>query len=429
MNYRFQKITTIYPEFERQFLAENEDYTDLSYDDLFDRFAKTLYGWSDFFTTHMLEIGNEAQDIFASLEPLQKAWAREHGAVYQEETWLRDIALAQVRAFQPDVLFLQDLYLFDQPLRAALRSVCVKPILLVGWRAAPTTDFHEFKDLDLILTAFPHFVERLRAVGANAYLMLHAFEQSVLQAIPSNTDRIHRFTFAGSLGGGTGSFSSRYAMVEQLIATTPLEVWGNTGYPIRGLKHWLLLKSIHTSNQLLSSFGVSSNRRSAIPLVRNGVDWTGDPTRPSLESKYSRRFHPPVFGTAYYGLLAQSKLTLNFHINAAEAAASNVRMYEATGMGACLVTDWKPNLDDIFDPDHEVVSYRTPEEASEKVAYLLDHDSERNAIATAGQRRTLQDHTLKQRVMELDEMLKSMLPCRVTLRSNSWKSPTNDWRR
>ena len=74
-------------------------------------------------------------------------------------------------------------------------------------------------------------------------------------------------------------------------------------------------------------------------------------------------------------------------------------------MGACLLTDWKSNLHELFDPETEVVTYRHPEEAAEKVRFLLDHEDKRTAIARAGQRRTLRDHTSANRAARLAELI------------------------
>jgi spore maturation protein CgeB len=68
---------------------------------------------------------------------------------------------------------------------------------------------------------------------------------------------------------------------------------------------------------------------------------------------------------------------------------------------ACLVTDWKPNLKDFFDPETEIVSYKNVDEAAEKIKYLLQNDHERNSIAAAGQKRTLQNYTMKIRLQQL----------------------------
>ena len=73
-------------------------------------------------------------------------------------------------------------------------------------------------------------------------------------------------------------------------------------------------------------------------------------------------------------------------------------------MGAMLLTDWKANLQDMFDVGKEVAAYRTTEECAEMIRYYLAHDEVRSAIAKAGQRRTLRDHTYRSRMQEFVEL-------------------------
>jgi spore maturation protein CgeB len=82
-----------------------------------------------------------------------------------------------------------------------------------------------------------------------------------------------------------------------------------------------------------------------------------------------------------------------------------MRLYEATGVGAMLLTDRKDNLHELFEIDKEVVSYSSKEEAAELVRYYLDHPEESQKIAQAGQARTLRDHTYEKRMSELVSIL------------------------
>jgi spore maturation protein CgeB len=81
----------------------------------------------------------------------------------------------------------------------------------------------------------------------------------------------------------------------------------------------------------------------------------------------------------------------------------------STGVGAMLLTDRKENLQELFDVGKEVLAYSNKEEALEFVRYYLDHPSESEEIAKAGQARTLRDHTYSQRMQELVPMLKKYL--------------------
>ncbi len=83
-----------------------------------------------------------------------------------------------------------------------------------------------------------------------------------------------------------------------------------------------------------------------------------------------------------------------------------MRLFEATGVGSCLLTDWKENLHELFAPDAEVLTYRTADEAVEKVEYILKNEAVRRQIAAAGQRRTLRDHNFDYRALQIDEIIR-----------------------
>ena len=70
-----------------------------------------------------------------------------------------------------------------------------------------------------------------------------------------------------------------------------------------------------------------------------------------------------------------------------------MRLYEATGVGSLLLTDEGANLSELFEPGREVVTYADVDDLVEKARHYLAHDEERRAIASAGQARTLRDHT------------------------------------
>jgi spore maturation protein CgeB len=114
---------------------------------------------------------------------------------------------------------------------------------------------------------------------------------------------------------------------------------------------------------------------------------------------------PPLYGVEMFTAIRDYAVTLNIHIDMAGTDAGNCRLFEVTGAGGCLLTDWKENLTEMFELDHEVVVYRSHEECLEKARWLLEHPSERNAIACAGQARVLREHTFAHRAAELDRLL------------------------
>ena len=406
-NYRFQKLTTVYPQFVHQFLAENKDYAELSYKKLFDRFVKTRYGLSDYYSKYLNILGNEAEDIFVSIEPLQKTWAEENNVVYHEESWTKDIALAQIEKFKPEIVYLQDLYLFDFAFRNQIREMLGEKVLLIGWRAAPTADFSVFRDLDVVATCVPNFVKKLEENGAKALLIPLAHEHSISKEMEVPREQDLEFSFIGSLGYRNGYHSKRYKVIETLLDSTSLEVWGDVPSSVSSNR----VKAIYETNRFLKeSIGLPENILKKKCLTLEEVPH-GKLTLLCfhLNNYIPTGFMSPCLELNIFKHLQGQKMTFNMHINCAEDYAGNMRLFEATGMGACLLTDWKQNLSSYFELDTEIVTYRSVDECISKVKYLLEHEEERLSIAQAGQRRVLKEHTWQQRVNQLHENIENKL--------------------
>jgi spore maturation protein CgeB len=99
-----------------------------------------------------------------------------------------------------------------------------------------------------------------------------------------------------------------------------------------------------------------------------------------------------------------AKIVLNT-MHYAEIEGVNQRVFDATGCGAFLITDWNPALPELFEPEREVVTFRTRQELKEKVDYYLAHPEERQQIAGRGYARTHRDHTIQNRVSRILEIV------------------------
>jgi hypothetical protein len=75
-----------------------------------------------------------------------------------------------------------------------------------------------------------------------------------------------------------------------------------------------------------------------------------------------------------YEILAHSQVTLNRQIVAAEGSANNMRLLEATGVGALLLTESRKNLNDLFAPGREVVAYEMAYDLVEKIRHYVQDD-------------------------------------------------------
>jgi spore maturation protein CgeB len=133
--------------------------------------------------------------------------------------------------------------------------------------------------------------------------------------------------------------------------------------------------------------------------------WGARPQSLPASSPLHRCFQGEVWGVEMYQALRRSRITLNSHIDFAGNEAGNMRLFEATGVGAFLLTDFKDNLYTLFEPDQEVSAWRSIPEALTKIEHFLQDNDARERIAKAGQARTLGQHTYRERVSEIIEFV------------------------
>ena len=80
-----------------------------------------------------------------------------------------------------------------------------------------------------------------------------------------------------------------------------------------------------------------------------------------------------------------------------------MRHVEIAGAGGFQMSYWVNYLSDYFRPDEEISVYRSLEDLIAKVRYFLVHDDERSAIAAAGHRRAVSEHSGTHRLRKLLE--------------------------
>jgi spore maturation protein CgeB len=326
-----------------------------TYAEQLDARNNTLFGCSDFYSRNFIAQGHEAAEFHVNNGVLQSAWLRDRGQQVGERPAiasplrspiepsnidLEEIIIQQAREMRPDVVLNQAVSEVQSRVLERIRPYCQ---LIVGQIASPYPEDEPYTAYDLMISSLPNFVNYYRKRGIRAELNLLGFEPRVLQEVRVE-ERDVPLSFVGSI---TSDHGTRYQLIDQLARETDIKIWGR--------------------------------------LV----------SMPPL-SPVMKRYQGEAWGHDMFRVLARSKITINQHIDIAENYANNMRLFEATGMGALLITDWKDNLGELFVLGKEVVCYRSVDECLELIEYYSRHEDERAAIAAAGQRRTLQDHSYAQ---------------------------------
>ncbi len=364
---RFLILNTDYPEFLADLYARHPGLADAPYREQLQTRYESLFSVADFYSHNLRALGHESVDVYVNNEPMQRAWAAEHGIALPAPTrhvwrmrrglvpwrcrvsdaqWIEECARAQIERFQPDVVINQNVYEIGDDIIGAARAVARLVIVQLAATCPPTG--RDWSLYDLAISSFPATLERFRDLGLPAELHRLGFDPRVLASVPSRSRDI-AVSFVGSFHP---AHASRTRWLENVLQRLRVDVWTSRIDALPG----------------------GSALRGAV----RGAAW----------------------GRAMYEVLSGSKITLNHHGDVGPYA-NNLRLFEATGMGTLLLTDWKPNLSDYFDVGREVVAYRTPEECVELAEHFLAHEDERAQIAAAGQRRTLHDHSWANRMRDL----------------------------
>jgi hypothetical protein len=332
------------------------------------------FGTSDAYSVGLKKLNWKAQEVVPNSLALQASWARENSKKLWSmidylppsyiarlpvirDLWrilpsLHKVLEFQIKHFNPEVVYFQDLNFASPSLLKKLRK---DGRLVVGQIASPLPPKSRIQLYDLILSSLPNQVEQIQEFGVASDFLPIAFDSRLAKRLESNNQRDIDVSFVGGI--------SRFH---------------NTTIP--------LLTEVAERCPSLKIFGYGREQIADEPKllsVHGGECW----------------------GIDMYRILNRSFVTLNRHISISEDYANNMRLFEATGSGALLVTDQKKNLSSYFEPGTEILTYETPTEAAEVVNWALKNVDEASKIAQRGRARTLSSHTYDECMVKLDAIL------------------------
>lgn len=111
----------------------------------------------------------------------------------------------------------------------------------------------------------------------------------------------------------------------------------------------------------------------------------------------------------YYDNLCEfyNKSTISFNITSKQMKyAVNQRVFDVPACKQLIITDYKEQLEELFDIKEEIVFYREIEEISDLVRYYLQNEAARSRIVESAHRTVLSRHTYKQRLQNMIGIIK-----------------------
>ena len=379
-NIRFFKASSGYTAHINSFYAQHPEFRELNYESGLDAFFDDCFSWADFWKKNLEKTGKfHVCEVVFNNEVLQKKWALENNFKFSHDNWQHEILIEQLCNFKPDVLFITDIYNYAGWYKD-IKKIIPSLKLVLAWDGILWHKPGTFSECDIVLSCVEDSVEFYRLNGKRSFFFPFGFEKSILNKLTKNPVP-YEVSFVGSIVLIPGYHYGRLRSISHLSAKVPMNIWASNfvqpGMPlIKGqVKRLLNLKF-----------------REFADVMRIALKNRGE-----------------LFGKAMYNTLYNSKFTFNTHGDNSLTKAANFRLTEATGVGSCLVTDWKENISNYFDPENEIVTYRTIDEAAEKINYLLENENKRKAIAEAGQLRTLNEYSFEKRINDFVTYLNTQL--------------------
>ena len=134
-----------------------------------------------------------------------------------------------------------------------------------------------------------------------------------------------------------------------------------------------------------------------------GLHWQNLQNKSGLSACWQGK---AIVGEEAVSVYQRSMINLNtFHYS--EIDSLNLRTFEITGSGGFMITEEKTILSEIFEPNHDIATFKDKQDMFEKIRYFLRHENERVEMAAAACKKVHQSHTFKHRLVKIFEAMET----------------------
>ena len=376
---KFLRISSIYPGFLRN-IGEKIKKDD-SYEKVLKNVFETKYAVSNNISKELYKKNYECTEIIHNLETLQEKWLRQYGDINSKD----EIIFQQIKYYNPDVLFIGDVNLLSKKFTEKAKGISnVK--LITCFHCAPFSKkvLDNLKHSDTIITCTEGYKKKLKNLIKNdVFLMHHAFQNDL--EINFEEKRIFDVGFLGSLFLNDKLHVGRINIIYNLIKN-----FDKSYIAINFSKLFMLDFLMFILNSIIK-LNFFKNIKIFYKIIYIFI--------------FSKK---PIFGKNMFDVLKNTKILINKHIEDTEYAG-NMRLFEGTGLGCLLITDYKKDLEKLFKIDDDIVIYDSEKQIFEKINYYLNNNNIRINIAKNGYNKTRSFHNYLNRVNELDKFIKKKL--------------------
>ncbi len=376
---KFLRISSIYPGFIKKINKKimNND----TYEKILDLVLNERYSVSNNISKELAKKDYVCTELIYNFKILQNKWLKQYGNKNLKD----EVIFQQINFYNPDVLFIGDINLLDKKFINKIRKI-TKIKLILCFHCAPISKkiYNNLDYADAIITCTKGYKDKIsNKLTKDTFLMQHAFK--VNENLDFTKKRDIDVSFLGSLFLNNKLHLTRVEIIYKLIKNF------ENSYVAINFARYFLADLILLILDSVIKFTFIKNIKMFYKIIYIFL--------------FSKK---PLFGKDMLNIIKKSKILINKHIEDTEYAG-NMRLFEATGSGSMLITDYKKDLENLFVVDEEIIVFNNNDELFDLINYYLKNDEIRLKIAKNGYKKTFDVHNYHNRVKKLDKFIKYKL--------------------
>ena len=357
---KFLQLQPIYDTLLAEVYRKNKDLRSQSYDCQLDEILTKNFSSSHYLVDEMKTLGLETKVILPNAISLQKQWGNENNTV------TKNVLVEQINQFDPDIIYIVGaIGALDSSLIKRLKR---KPKVVIGWLGSSIPSKTDWSEFDCILSGLPKLRHSALNLGAKkSYEFYPGMPINIFKYFKQpNQYPNYDIVFVGQC---------------------------NQLQHAKRAEHLTLLAEKELNFGLFLS-GKTNHLPSILQNLNNGPRFGSDMLQTIHDSKIS--------------FDCRAKHSFNGKDIGCDHTV-NMRIFESTAVGSLLITEEYLNLNQLFEPQKDIITFKSSSDLLEKVCYYLKEDDLREKISLQGKKTCLEKHNLRSRAADflriVDELL------------------------
>ena len=335
--------------------------------------------WPYYLPKNEFEIKNYIVNDFFS----QNIWCLENGIKIKSiKNWYFETIFHQIMIYKPDIIFFSSEAILKRDEIKFIKEnfKFVKRIIIWVGVLNSTKNSKTFKYADEIFTSsldiYNHFSPEKKVKQIHL-----AFDDNILKQV-KNVEKKNQILFLGNIFLERNLHGHRAAILKEISKHCNLKIYSNLNdYKLKNFVKNFFFKLLKISNYK------DFNALEELKFYTN------------MMSLKKINYSENLYGLDQFRKLNENQIVLNIHQDNISFAA-NVRLFESTGMGCCLITEAHKNLSQLFTEDKEIVTFKNKYDLIEKIGYYKNHYNEAKKIGKNAQIKIFKLHTFNKRIVE-----------------------------